>query len=69
MKQKLQEGIDFYFDDLGFMVLSEAFHLKNGKCCGNGCKHCPYQYINVPEPRKSEILDKSKCNLQLRTKN
>lgn len=56
MKQKLREGVDFYFDEVGFMVLTETYHLQNGKCCGNGCKHCPYQYINVPEPRKNEIL-------------
>lgn len=56
MKQKLREGLDFYFDEVGFMVLTETYHLQNGKCCGNGCKHCPYQYINVPEPKKNEIL-------------
>jgi hypothetical protein len=56
MKQKLREGIDFYFDEVGFMVLTETYHLQNGKCCGNGCKHCPYHYINVPEPKKNEIL-------------
>jgi hypothetical protein len=56
MKKKLREGVDFYFDEVGFMVLTETYHLQNGKCCGNGCKHCPYQYINVPEPRKNEIL-------------
>jgi hypothetical protein len=56
MKQKLREGVDFYFDEVGFMVLTETYHLQNGKCCGNGCKHCPYQYINVPEPKKNEIL-------------
>ena len=56
MKQKLREGIDFYFNEVGFMVLTETYHLQNGRCCGNGCKHCPYQYINVPEPKKNEIL-------------
>jgi hypothetical protein len=56
MKQKLREGIDFYFNEVGFMVLTETYHLNNGKCCGNGCKHCPYQYINVPEPKKNEML-------------
>lgn len=57
---KLKEGEDYYFNEEGLMVLTAAFHLKKGFCCGNGCKHCPYQYINVPEPRRSELLKASK---------
>ena len=38
----------FYFDD-GLMVMTEAFHLKRGYCCGNKCRHCPYDYENVPK--------------------
>lgn len=56
MKQKLKEGIDFYFDEIGFMVLTESYHLQNGRCCGNGCKHCPYNYINVPEEKRNGLL-------------
>ncbi|NCI45290.1 hypothetical protein GWC94_01410 [Sediminibacterium sp. WSJ-3] len=50
------EGIDFYYNEQGFMVLTEKFHLEKGFCCGNGCKHCPYDYEAVPEPRRSELL-------------
>ncbi len=32
---------DFYMEN-GLMVLTEAFHLKRGYCCQNGCRHCPY---------------------------
>lgn len=58
MSQKLIEHIDFYFNEQGLMVLTSAFHLKRGVCCGNGCLHCPYQYVNVPEPRRTELLQK-----------
>jgi hypothetical protein len=37
------------------MVLTAKYHLENGNCCGNGCMNCPYDYINVNEPRKSEL--------------
>ncbi|MFT3826015.1 MAG: DUF5522 domain-containing protein [Chitinophagaceae bacterium] len=37
-------------------MLTEKYHLERGVCCGNGCLHCPYQYINVPEPRRTELL-------------
>ena len=53
---RLTEGEDFYYNEEGYMVLTEKFHLAKGFCCGNGCKHCPYNYIAVPEPKRSELL-------------
>ena len=52
----LVEGEDFYYNEQGYIVLTEKFHLKKGFCCGNGCKHCPYQYENVTEPKRTELL-------------
>lgn len=43
---KLIEDIDFYMEN-GLMVLSSWFHLKRGECCGNACRHCPYDHVNV----------------------
>ncbi|MEJ7849560.1 MAG: DUF5522 domain-containing protein [Pyrinomonadaceae bacterium] len=43
---KLVEGLDYYFES-GLMVLTEHFLLKRGYCCGNCCRHCPYDYVNV----------------------
>jgi len=40
--EKFVEGIDYYFEN-GLMVLTEDFLKKRGYCCGNGCRHCPYQ--------------------------
>ncbi len=57
MKKQLEEGVDFYFNEQGFMVLTEKYHLEKGFCCGNGCLHCPFEYDNVPEPRRSLLLD------------
>lgn len=52
----LIEGEDYYFNEDGFIVLTAKYHLAKGVCCGNGCKHCPYDYKNVPEPKRSELL-------------
>jgi len=60
MKQELIEGEDFYYNEEGLMVLTEKYHLERGYCCGNGCRHCPYNYENVPEPRRTELLVKKK---------
>ncbi|CAN5550302.1 hypothetical protein BH10ACI2_BH10ACI2_09280 [soil metagenome] len=35
------EGLDYYFDD-GLMVLTGRYLKNRGYCCGNGCRHCPY---------------------------
>ena len=47
---RLIEDEDFYYNEDGYMVLTEKFHLAKGFCCGNGCKHCPYNYVNVQKP-------------------
>ena len=52
----LIEGIDFYTNQDGYIVLTEKYHLDKGFCCGMGCLHCPYNYENVPEPGKRELL-------------
>jgi hypothetical protein len=56
--QKLKEGEDFYYNEDGFVVLTEKYHLKKGVCCGNGCKHCPFNYINVPAEKRKTLLQK-----------
>jgi hypothetical protein len=33
---------DFYFDN-GLMVFTADYHRRRGWCCGNGCRHCPYE--------------------------
>ena len=36
-------GRDFYTDpDTGLMVMTELYLQKRGYCCGNICRHCPY---------------------------
>ena len=59
MKQ-LIEGTDFYYNEQGLMVLTAKYHLERGYCCGNGCRHCPYKYERVSEPRRSELLTQQK---------
>ena len=58
--EEFKEGIDFYFDESGLMVLTEKYHIKRGFCCGNGCRHCPYDYENVEENLKIPLRSKSK---------
>jgi hypothetical protein len=60
MKKKLEEGVDYYYNQKGYIVLTEKFHLEKGSCCGNGCLHCPYDYINVPDPQRTILRVKKR---------
>lgn len=54
------EGVHFYFDDSGLMVMTEKYHLERGTCCGNACRHCPFDYENVDKKKRIELLAKRK---------
>jgi hypothetical protein len=60
MKQELIEDNDYYCNDKGMIVFTEKYLLDRGYCCGNGCKHCPYDYKAVPEPKRSFLLEARK---------
>ena len=61
MKQ-FNEGEHFYYDPDGLMVLTEKYHRERGYCCGNGCRHCPYDYEIISEPRRSQLIEQRKTN-------
>ena len=54
--KELTEGVHYYLNEEGLIVLTEEYHLLRGYCCGNGCLHCPFNYDNVSEPRKTYLL-------------
>ena len=52
------EPDDYYIDSkTGFVVFTEKYHLKRGYCCGSGCRHCPYDHINVKKPKLMNDAD------------
>ncbi|MGI9139049.1 MAG: DUF5522 domain-containing protein [Sediminibacterium sp.] len=46
----------YYIDVDGKWVFTEAYHKERGYCCGNACRHCPYEYEAVPEPVKTRLM-------------
>lgn len=66
MSLSLKEGEDFYFNESGLLVFTESYHIKKGFCCGNGCKHCPYNYESVPEPKRTDLIKQSKDNSEIK---
>jgi len=54
--KELIEGKDFYYNKEGLVVFTEQYHLEKGYCCGNGCLHCPFNYENVNEVDREQLL-------------
>ena len=42
----LIEGLDYTIEN-GLWIFTRWYFLKQGKCCGNACRNCPYGHINV----------------------
>jgi hypothetical protein len=42
--RKPQEGVDYYINEQGYWVFTALYHLKRGRCCGSGCRNCPYGF-------------------------
>lgn len=45
-----------YSAEDNLIVFTAEYLLARGYCCGNGCRNCPYDYKNVPEPKRSMLL-------------
>ncbi len=56
MSRQLEEHKDYYILPDGRLVFTAGYLAERGFCCGNGCLNCPYDYIRVPEPKRSVLL-------------
>lgn len=43
MNKPLEKEQDYYIDENGNLVMTREFLERRGTCCGNGCRHCPYE--------------------------
>jgi biotin synthase-like enzyme len=48
---QIKEGIDYYIEGER-VIFTSLFHIKRGNCCGNGCRHCPYE----PRHTKGKVV-------------
>mmetsp|Transcript_19066 Transcript_19066/g.62170 ORF Transcript_19066/g.62170 Transcript_19066/m.62170 type:complete len:451 (-) Transcript_19066:45-1397(-) len=35
--------------ETGYMVMTRLAHERRGRCCGSGCRHCPFAHANVKD--------------------
>lgn len=42
-EEAMAAGHPGYLDpQTGLFVITALTHAERGRCCGNGCRHCPY---------------------------
>lgn len=46
---------DYYINENGKVVFTEEYHLRRGRCCGSGCKHCPFEPKHLKGNENVEI--------------
>jgi hypothetical protein len=51
----MEEGTHYYILPDGRLVFTALYLSERGYCCGNGCLNCPYDYLNVPEPKRTQL--------------
>lgn len=45
--------VDYVIEN-GRLVFTAAYLLRRGKCCGSGCRHCPYRQPQLDEKSQPE---------------
>lgn len=62
MNKEFVEGSHYYYDRVsgakGTIVFTETYHIERGYCCGNGCRHCPYDPRHERGSKQIAITDK-----------
>jgi diphthamide synthase (EF-2-diphthine--ammonia ligase)/ABC-type Fe3+-hydroxamate transport system substrate-binding protein len=56
-RQACDAGMMSYIDPVTkYTVFTELAHQARGKCCGSGCRHCPYAHANVRSENKGQKI-------------
>lgn len=45
-----------YYVDNDRVIFTENYHIQRGYCCGNGCKHCPFDPKHIRDNTKIQKL-------------
>ena len=53
-KKEFIKDIDYYLED-GFVIFTESYLKEKVECCGNNCRHCPYE---KPSIKGNKTLEK-----------
>jgi len=60
MNKQYVEGVHYYVEGER-IIFTALFHIIRGQCCGNGCRHCPYDK-HFQKPMLSNVVVKNEYN-------
>jgi len=52
----MKEGLDYYIEG-GYKVFTREYHLKRGRCCVSGCRHCAWKNKKVMDTSNMIFID------------
>lgn len=55
LKAVKQHKLTYKDPETGYTVMAISQLLLNGKCCGNGCRHCPYGHVNMDPVKRKKM--------------
>lgn len=58
-KKEFIKDIDYYLED-GFVIFTEKYLTERNFCCGNNCRHCPYDPKGIKGNQTQ--INANKCN-------
>ena len=62
-KKPLFDEDEIFVNENGLFVFTAEYLLQRGYCCGNGCRHCPFEYKNVVDIEKKKKLIETQHSL------
>ena len=51
MSKQFENNVDYYIEGER-VIFTALFHIKRGQCCGNFCRHCPFD----PRHTKGKVV-------------
>ena len=55
-REKLKLLPSYFYEEKGRTVFTEEYHIERGYCCGNRCRHCPFE----PKAQKGNMYLRKK---------
>jgi hypothetical protein len=56
MTQSKSTDEKLYYLEQGKVVFTPEYHITRGYCCGNKCRHCPYEPKHIKDNQQLETL-------------
>jgi hypothetical protein len=53
------QDVHYYLEE-GRVIFTPLYHINRGTCCGNSCRHCPYEPKHIKGNKNHEKIQNKK---------